>query len=112
MARCKKQDEVNNTDVNNPIIDDSVNKIIKVVDKQFELANVGLTAEEVMKMSPKKQNKFWESHKITKEQVEELKVFYKDIFKDGYAGFDLDEAGLEETFVLFFEQFGLPVAEE
>lgn len=112
MARRKKQDEVSSIDINDAIIDDSINKILKVIDKQFELANVGLTAKEVMKMSQRKQSKIWESYKITKEQVEELKVFYKDIFKDGYAGFKLDETGLDAIFEIFFTQYGLPVVEE
>jgi hypothetical protein len=56
--------------------------LIKVLDKQFSLANCSRTTEEVIEMSEEEQAKFWKEYTLTPSQFDEWKQFFIDTAKD------------------------------
>ena len=56
--------------------------LIKVLDKQFSLANCSRTTEDVMKMTAEEQANFWEEYTLTPSQFDEWKQFFIDAAKD------------------------------
>lgn len=52
--------------------------LIKVLDKQFSLANCSLSTEEVMEMTEDEQSKFWKEYTLTPSQFDEWRQFFLD----------------------------------
>lgn len=56
----------------------NIDFLIKVLDKQFSLANCTKTTAEVMEMTEDEQSKFWEEYTLTPSQFDEWKQFFLD----------------------------------
>ena len=56
----------------------NIDFLIKVLDKQFSLANCTKTTAEVMEMTEYEQTKFWEEYTLTPSQFDEWKQFFLD----------------------------------
>lgn len=56
--------------------------LIKVLDKQFSLANCSRTTEDVMKMTEEEQANFWKEYTLTPSQFDEWKQFFINNAKD------------------------------
>ena len=60
----------------------NIDFLIKVLDKQFSLANCSRTTKEVIEMSEEEQAKFWKEYTLTPSQFDEWKQFFINNAKD------------------------------
>jgi len=89
----------------------------EILNKQFELVGCNKTTDEVIAMDPEQQSEFWESYKITKDQIEEWRNYFMELASENdefkvYENEELFPDILNEIFETLVEEWAFEVVEK